>query len=76
MVTLNLLSDMALIREPLTFEAGMYFVCIACILLTLKNINPRETPRPITPNLRVISLRIRIKGLCKVNQPHVDQWLT
>ena len=34
MVTLNLLSEVALIREPLTFEAGIYFVCIACILLT------------------------------------------
>jgi hypothetical protein len=35
-----LLSEVALIREPLTFEAGIYFVCIACILLTLKNIEP------------------------------------
>ena len=34
MVTLNLLSDAALIREPLTFEAGIYFVWIACILFT------------------------------------------
>jgi hypothetical protein len=35
MVTLNLLSDVALIREPLTFEAGIYFVCIACIFVRL-----------------------------------------
>ena len=34
MVTLNLLSDVALIRDPLTFEAGIYFVCIACIFDT------------------------------------------
>ena len=34
MVTLNLLSDVALIREPLTLDDGIYFVCIACILLT------------------------------------------
>ena len=55
MVTLNLLSEVALIREPLTFEAGIYFVWIACILLT-----------PIDKTLRIAGHKTPKKRLCSL----------